>query len=354
MTRTSYLPRISAAAAVFALLLSLSVSAWAGSSVVLGWDPNPPEEKVTGYILRAGPLSRQSPEFQAYPTEVDVGNRLEWTLPVPDGATQFFFSVTPYNAAGIKGESSDEVAVFAMSATPGTCGTISPAGVTLVPGGTDHTFSILPDNDCRVQDVTADGVSLGALASYTFRGVNASHKIGAVFASIPSYTVTLTAGPRGTVNPNGMVAVRENQAVSFSVTPDANCKITDVLVDGVSVGAVPSYTIASVKKNLSVLAAFAKETRSISVGPGKGGGIRPKSSPANVAAANDAGSEVLVEYGGTAAFDIVPSANYSVADVTVDGVSVGAVASYEFRNVTVASALKHTLGKLDQVDEARA
>jgi outer membrane protein OmpA-like peptidoglycan-associated protein len=45
---------------------------------------------------------------------------------------------------------------------------------------------------------------------------------------------------------------------------------------------------------------------------------------------------VTVNYGSNQAFTITPAANYHVADVLVDGTSVGAVGTYTFTNVTVA------------------
>ncbi len=41
-----------------------------------------------------------------------------------------------------------------------------------------------------------------------------------------------------------------------------------------------------------------------------------------------------MNYGANQSFTITPAANYHVADVTVDGSSVGAVSSYDFTNVT--------------------
>ena len=43
---------------------------------------------------------------------------------------------------------------------------------------------------------------------------------------------------------------------SFAITPDANHRIADVLVDGVSVGAVSSYTFSKVTSNHTIAASF--------------------------------------------------------------------------------------------------
>ena len=59
----------------------------------------------------------------------------------------------------------------------------------------------------------------------------------------------------------------------------------------------------------------------ISASAGTGGSISPSGS-------------VSVSYGGSQAFTITPDTGYTVADVRVDGTSVGAVTTYTFSNIT--------------------
>jgi protein NrfC len=54
------------------------------------------------------------------------------------------------------------------------------------------------------------------------------------------------------------------------------------------------------------------------------------------------GTRFIVYPGGSASFTITPSEGYKVADVTVDGNSVGAVTSYTFENVTAGHILAAT------------
>ena len=53
-------------------------------------------------------------------------------------------------------------------------------------------------------DVLVDGVSVGAVTSYTFTDVTADHTIEATFA-INTYTITASAGANGTISPTGAV-----------------------------------------------------------------------------------------------------------------------------------------------------
>ena len=97
-----------------------------------------------------------------------------------------------------------------------------------------------------------------------------------------------------------------------------------MLVDGGSVGAVTSYTFESVDAAHTIAASFAIDSFAITVTPGAHGGITPGS-----------GS---VDYGSSPTYTITPDPGYHVADVLVDGGSVGAVTSYTFENVDAPTA----------------
>jgi hypothetical protein len=70
-------------------------------------------------------------------------------------------------------------------------------------------------------------------------------------------TVTVTAGPGGTVTPSGVVVVPFGTTQTFAIAPTGANLLTDVLVDGVSVGAVASYQFANVTANHTIAASFA-------------------------------------------------------------------------------------------------
>jgi PKD repeat protein len=79
-------------------------------------------------------------------------------------------------------------------------GSISPAGTVTVAQGNNVAFTISPDPNFIVVDVLVDGVSAGAVNTYTFSGVTTNHTIEAKFARA-AYTITVNAGPGGTVTP---------------------------------------------------------------------------------------------------------------------------------------------------------
>ena len=89
--------------------------------------------------------------------------------------------------------------------------------------------------------MTVDGVSQGAISSYTFSNVTAAHTISATFA-VRTYTITASAGTGGTISPSGSVCVNHGASQTFTIAANTGYTISSVTVDGVSQGAIGSYT----------------------------------------------------------------------------------------------------------------
>ena len=208
-----------------------------------------------------------------------------------------------------------------ITAGVSTNGSISPAGAVSVNYGASKTYTITPATGYHVANVLVDGVSAGAVTSYTFTNVKASHTIAATII-IKSYSITPSGGTGGTISPSPDVSVTYGGTKTFTITPDTGYRISSVLVDGVAVGAVTTYTFTNVKANHSLSASFAKITYTINASvAGSGGSI----SPANT---------LNVLYGGNGVFTLTPNTGYHVSNVVVDGASVGPVSSYTFSNIS--------------------
>ncbi|MDL1989095.1 MAG: hypothetical protein LWX08_15940, partial [Deltaproteobacteria bacterium] len=135
------------------------------------------------------------------------------------------------------------VSTHTITATAGANGTITPIGEVTVNEGDNQEFNISPDTGYHVAEVLVDGSTVGAVATYTFTNVTADHTIAASFEadSVPTHTITATAGANGTITPSGEVTVNEGDDQVFNISPDTGYHIAEVLVDGLSVGAVASY-----------------------------------------------------------------------------------------------------------------
>ena len=154
-------------------------------------------------------------------------------------------------------------------------------------------------------------------------------KANTVTATYTQYTITATAGANGSITPNGATKVYKGDSQTFIITPNSGYHIEDVLVDGASVGAVSTYTFENVTANHTISATFERNSS------GGGGGT---TSYTIKASAGDGGSispsgNVRVDRGDDQTFRITAENGYVIADVLVDGESVGAVSSYTFENV---------------------
>ena len=137
-------------------------------------------------------------------------------------------------------------------------GTISPLGYTSVISGADQTYMITPNAGYNVADVLVDGVSQGAVTTYTFTNVIAGHTISATFSLIPAvtYDVVASAGANGAVSPVGTSTVNAGSSLTYAITPNAGYSVANVLVDNVSIGAVTTYTFTNVLTSHTISATF--------------------------------------------------------------------------------------------------
>lgn len=73
------------------------------------------------------------------------------------------------------------------------------------------------------------------------------------------YIITASAGPGGTISPSGSIRVDKNKDLTFTITPDPEFEILDVLVDGSGIGPVQTYTFENVTSNHTISASFIKK-----------------------------------------------------------------------------------------------
>ncbi len=151
---------------------------------------------------------------------------------------------------------------YTITATAGDNGTINPSGEISVEHGATQTFTITPDEGFFIEEVLADGESMGALESYTFENITQNHTLHATF-TIHTYTITATAGDNGTITPSGEISVEHGATQTFTITPDEGFFIEEVVVDGESMGALESYTFENITQNHSIHATFALTTYQI-------------------------------------------------------------------------------------------
>lgn len=240
----------------------------------------------------------------------------------------------PYLAAAIPNGCQPQTG-FTITASAGAGGSITPSGSVSVAQGANQSFTITASSGYSVKDVVVDGVSKGAINTFTFSNVTANHTIAASFKSnTVTYAITSSAGTGGTISPLGTMNVNSGSNQTYTISPASGYAVNSVLVDGTSVGAVTTYTFTNVTANHTISVSF-KTTPvvqyTITASAGAGGAISPS-------------GNVVVNAGANQTFTITPGSGYEVSNVVVNGVSAGAVTSYTFTNVqsnkTIAASFK--------------
>jgi hypothetical protein len=256
-----------------------------GAEVTLAWDANS-EENLAGYKLYyesgtsgapydgTGLTEGDSPIiiYVETPAEAEASTHVleDPALPVfplsglVDGAT-YYFALTAFDTDGLESDYSDEIsyatsaaASYTITASATGNGAISPDGAVSVAEGADQTITITADDNHHIAGVTVDGSSVGQVDTYTFEAVAADHTISALF-EIDTFTITATAGENGSISPQGVTSASYGASLDYTITPTDGYHISDVLVDGSSVGQVSTYAFENISTWHTIAAVFEED-----------------------------------------------------------------------------------------------
>ena len=164
---------------------------------------------------------------------------------------------------------------FTLSYGANSNGSITGAATQVVSPGANGTPVTATPNAGYHFVSWSDGVTT---ATRVDTNVLADHAYVANFGKdlvVPvTHTVFVSSGPNGTVVPVGARVVNDGDTLQISITPNSNYHISDVLVDGVSVGATNTYTFVGIVSDHTISATFAVNTNG-TTDPGSGGGSAP-------------------------------------------------------------------------------
>jgi hypothetical protein len=224
--------------------------------------------------------------------------------------------------------------VYTINAVAGTGGSINPSGNLNVHEKTSQTFDISPALGYRISNVNVDGGSVGAVDSYTFSNITSNHSISATFAPTPTYTITSSSSSNGLISPVGTITLNMGSNQTFSMTPNSGFRILNVMVDGVSAGKISTYTFSNISHNHTISVTFeAIPSYGLVASAGTGGSVSPSGT-------------TMVYEGDSQTFSVSPNSGYYITDVRVDNVSVGAISSYTFNNVTDTHTISATFARI--------
>src|SRR5262252_3992280 len=193
--------------------------------------------------------------------------------PAASVSTSALLALAPDRAAiALATQTAPTASIYTITATATGNGSISPSGDQKVLPGADQTFTMTPLTCNLVGNVRVDGVDQGPLTTYTFHSVNANHTIEAIFVPAPPDTITASAGGGGTISPAGAVVYDCGATATYTITANDCRLIGEVLVDGLSQGAVPSFTFRDLRASHTITASFVSAAKfTITATPGQNG-----------------------------------------------------------------------------------
>lgn len=146
---------------------------------------------IAGYRVYYGATSG------SYSQKYDAGNATQCAISNLETGKAYFFVVRGYDAYGNESADSNQVttavASYAVTASAGTGGTISPAGQVTVAQGGSAAFAIAPSPGYAIADVRVNNVSVGPVTSYVISNVKANQTIAASFKGAPAPQPTTIA-----------------------------------------------------------------------------------------------------------------------------------------------------------------
>ena len=120
------------------------------------------------------------------------------------------------------------------------------------------------------QQVTGGGYTI----TFTYRTeTTGGGSSGGGGSSTPSYIIKATANTGGSISPKGNVSVVRGSDKVFTITPNSGYKISDVEVDGKSVGARSTYTFEDIRKAHTIEVFFEKSSGTTTVADPKTTGV---------------------------------------------------------------------------------
>jgi len=240
-------------------------------------------------------------------------------------------------------------AMYTITPSAGTGGTISPNTPQTVSYGTRYTLTATPSSGYVVDgwyvDSGATPVQVGG-ATYTLPTLTANHSVKVTFKTV-FFTVTPSAGANGTVSPNTPQSIPLGGSVTFTAKPNTGFQLATWTYDGnilyiggqAANGAFTGLACAlnNLKANHTLAVAFkplANYTITVTPGAGANGTISPNTPRA-------------VPYGGSLTFTATANAGYVPDTWSLDGASIQTGGTqYTLQNIIVPHTVKVTFRSL--------
>ena len=294
---------------------------------------------IGGTIAPNGITSYNYGVSQDYVINAEVGYTISSVVvnnvpvTVPPGSTTFthtFSNIIANNTIS----ATFAINTYTITATTDANGTITPAGASTINYGSNQVYTIVPNAGYHILDVLVDGISMGPISTYTFANVMENHTIAATFA-INTYTITAAINGAGTITPNGTTTVNYGATQAYTIAAATGSILMDVIVDGISMGPITTYTFTNIDASHTIQAITNSATFTVTVNQPANGAIAPGNQAFN--------------YGATPVYTITPNMGYMISAITVNGAPVtfttnaSGIATYTFAPLAANATITATM-----------
>ena len=208
---------------------------------------------------------------------------------------------------------------FQINSSSGAHGSIYPLGQKIFSRGESQTYIFNPDSGYEVLDVLVDDVSLGKIALYTFWDISKDHTINVSFKELENFIIKINTNTGGKITPNNAyneVKIAQGQYKVFIIDSDDGYEVSDVLIDGYSIGPRDYYVFTNINANHDLEAIFNSIiTYNLSASAENGGFISPT-------------GMWQVRDGSYHVFDIKADDGYLIDNILVNGESKGPLSQF--------------------------
>ncbi len=233
------------------------------AQVTLTWEENS-EPHLGGYKVYYGTASGD------YDWSIDVGKATTYTVRnLADGVTYYFASkayTTNRKESAFSDEAAQNGCTYAISATDESFTSSGGSGTVLVTTQSGCTWTAASNASWLTITSGAAGSGSGTVKYSVARNTGSSSRTaGCTFAKnvltvtqsgTQSYTITASAGTGGTISPSGSISVSRDSSKTFTISPKTGYRIAAVYINGVSKGAISSYTFSNVTTKQTIKAVF--------------------------------------------------------------------------------------------------
>ncbi len=164
--------------------------------------------------------------------------------------------------------------------------------------------------------------------------INAAKTITANYA-VNTYTLSTTAGGGSITKNPDKNSYNHGESVTLTVIPAAG-KTFSGWSGGLSGNANPA--VITMNTNKTVTAAFTTQDYIVTADARNGGSIQPQ-------------GDIPVGYGGSQTFTFAAETGYQISQVLIDDISLGALTSYTFSNISADHTILVTFKSLTQEDK---